>query len=95
LYIIPGDRRLAKEIPLNVAWLWFLNYNLEEAIPNHGVFSKARERFGPQVYQEFFRDTLARCKEANLIQGDKAINDATLVKANRFPGICGGQAQIS
>jgi transposase len=82
LYDIPSERRLAKEIPLNIAWLWFLHYDLEEATPNHSVLSKARERFGIELYRKCFLQVVALCRQANLIQGDKVVIDATIVKAN-------------
>lgn len=82
LYDIPSERRLAQEIPLNLGWLWFLHYNLEELTPNHSVLSKARNRFGKELYHEFFRRIVALCQGAGLIRGDKVVVDATLVKAN-------------
>jgi transposase len=82
LYNVPSERRLAKEIPLNLAWLWFLQYNLAEATPNHSVLSKARSRFGREVYYQFFQRTIRLCQDAGLIQGDKVVMDATLMQAD-------------
>src|SRR5881397_3878721 len=47
LYGIPSERRLAEEIRLNLGYMWFLGYDLDEAPPDHSVLSKARRRFGP------------------------------------------------
>jgi hypothetical protein len=82
LYNIPSERRLAKEIPLNLAWLWVLQYNLAEDTPNHSVLSKARSRFGRQVYYQFFQRTVKLCQGVGLIKGDKVVMDATLIKAD-------------
>ena len=46
LYGITGERRLAEECRLNLAWRWFLGYDLDERPPDHSVLSKARARFG-------------------------------------------------
>jgi transposase len=51
LYGLPSERRLAEEVELNLAYRWFLGYDLDEATPNHSVLSKARRRFGPGVYE--------------------------------------------
>jgi transposase len=46
LYGLASERRLAQEVELNLAYRWFLGYDLDEATPNHSVLSKARRRFG-------------------------------------------------
>jgi transposase len=50
LYGLPSERRLVEEIQVNLAYRWFVGYDLDEAIPDHSVLSKARRRFGPTVY---------------------------------------------
>ena len=45
LYGITSERQLAEEIRLNLAYLWFLGYDLDEAPPDHNILSKARVRF--------------------------------------------------
>jgi transposase len=44
LYGITSERRLMEEIQVNLAYRWFLGYDLDEAIPDHSVLSKARVR---------------------------------------------------
>jgi len=46
LYGITSECRLMSEIQVNLAYRWFLNYDMDEAIPDHSVLSKARARFG-------------------------------------------------
>src|SRR5262245_9074172 len=53
LYGITSERRLAEEVRLNLAFLWFLGYDLDEPTPDHSALSKARRRFGVTVYQAF------------------------------------------
>lgn len=56
LYGITSERQLVHEIELNLAYRWFVGYDLDEDIPDHSVLSKARQRFGPTVYQAFFTE---------------------------------------
>jgi transposase len=37
-----GGRQLAKDMAVNLAYRWFLGYDLDEETPNHSVLSKAR-----------------------------------------------------
>lgn len=82
LYSITSERKLADEIPLNMAYLWFLGYDIGEKTPDHSVLSKARARFGISLYQAFFQCVVKLCEEKGLIKGDKLFLDATYVKAN-------------
>ena len=50
LYGITSERRLAEELRLNLAFMWFVGYALDEPTPDHSVLSKARRRFGVTVY---------------------------------------------
>jgi transposase len=82
LYGLASERRLAQEVELNLAYRWFLGYDLDEATPNHSVLSKARRRFGKQVYEEFFRRVVLQCEAAGLIEGTTLYLDSTLVPAS-------------
>ena len=82
LYGLPSERRLAQEVELNLAYRWFLGYDLDEETPNHSVLSKARRRFGKQVYEEFFRQVVLQCQMAGLIDGTTIYLDSTLVPAS-------------
>lgn len=54
-----------------VLFNWFIGYELDEAIPDHSVLSKARRRFDPTVYEAFFTEIVRRCEQAGLIRGDR------------------------
>src|SRR5438128_11276719 len=56
LYGITSERRLAEEIRLNLAYRWFIGYDLDETPPDHSVLSKARARFGVTTYLAFFTE---------------------------------------
>jgi transposase len=82
LYNIPSERRLCEEASLNLAWRWFLGYELDEPIPDHSVLTKARRRFGTKVFEDFFGHIVKLCEERGLIQGDVLFIDSTLSEAN-------------
>jgi len=79
---IQSERSLAKEISLNLAYRWFLGYDLDEATPNHSVLSKARRRYGVEVFQFLFDEVVSQCMTAGLVNGKQAFVDATLIEAN-------------
>jgi transposase len=45
LYNITSERKLAQELKVNLAFMCFLGYDIDEETPNHSVLSKARRRF--------------------------------------------------
>ena len=81
LYGVTSERRLMNEIQVNLAYRWFLGYDLDEAIPDHSVLSKARARFGPEVFEEFFRQSIELCRKAGLLSEGPVYVDSTLVQA--------------
>lgn len=82
LYNIRNERQLCEEAALNLAWRWFLGYELTEPIPDHNVPTKARQRFGPTEYAQFFQRVVGLCGERGLIQGRRVYVDSTLVAAD-------------
>jgi transposase len=82
LYGIASERRLMEEIQVNLAYRWFLGYDLDEAIPDHSVLSKARVRFGMEVFEAFFNQSVDLCQQAGLVRGEAAFLDSTLIQAN-------------
>jgi hypothetical protein len=62
--------------------LRFLDYGLDEKIPDHSVLSKARARWGKEVFESLFVRTVAQCVEAGLVDGKKLHVDASLVDAD-------------
>jgi len=94
LYGLPSERRLMEEIRVNLAYRWFVGYDLDEAIPDHSVLSKARRRFGPPIYEAFFTDVVRQCERAGLIRGDRLFMDSTLVAAQADLGRDGSRELI-
>src|SRR4028119_1593051 len=94
LYGLPSERRLVEEIRVNLAYRWFVGYDLDEAIPDHSVLSKARRRSGPTIYEAFFTDVVRQSERAGLIRGDRLFLDSTLVAAHADLGRVGSRELI-
>src|SRR5215469_5714617 len=46
VFAIRSERQICREVQVNLAYRWFCNLGLEDAIPDHSAFSRARnERF--------------------------------------------------
>jgi transposase len=82
LYNVRSERELMDTIPLRLDWLWFLGYDLDSEVANHSVLSKARARWGVEVFKEFFERIVWQCVEAGLVDGSKIFVDSSLVDAN-------------
>ncbi|MGA7274899.1 MAG: transposase, partial [Candidatus Udaeobacter sp.] len=79
---IASERELMEVIGERLDYLWFLDYGLDEKVPDHSVLSKARTRWGKEVFESLFVRTVAQCVEAGLVDGSKLYVDASLVDAD-------------
>jgi transposase len=79
---VKSERELVRIIPLRIDYLWYLGYGLEDEVPDHSVLSKARARWGEEVFKGLFQKTVTKCLEAGLIDGSKLHVDSSLVRAN-------------
>ena len=82
LYGITSERRLARELSLNLGYRWFLGYDFDQPTPDHSVLSKARARFGPEVFETFFRRSIDLCRDAGLLEEGPVYVDSTLIQAS-------------
>jgi hypothetical protein len=55
---------------------------LDDTVPNHSVLSKARKRWGQEVFVALFSRVVAQCVRAGLVEGTKIHADSSLVDAN-------------
>jgi len=79
---IKSERELMEVIGERLDYLWFLDYGLDEKIPDHSVLCKARTRWGKEVFESLFVRTVAQCVEAGLADGSKLHVDASFIDAN-------------
>jgi Transposase domain (DUF772) len=92
---ITRERRLADEGRLNLAWRWFLGYDLDERRPDHAVLSKARRRLGVTVDQACCAEIVRQCERAGRIRGDRRYLDSPLVEATAGLESLGSRALVA
>ena len=79
---IKSERALTAQLPLRLDWLWFCGYDLDEKTPDHSVISKARRRWGMEVFAGFFDNILSQCVDAGLVEGETIHVDSSTIDAN-------------
>jgi len=92
-FAIRSERRLCSEVQVNLVYRWFCKLGIEDKIPDHSVFSRARhERFRESnALRRVFEGVVAMCIAAGLVGGEAFSIDASLIKADagrkkRVPG---------
>jgi len=93
VFALRSERRLCSEVQVNLAYRWFCKLSVEDQIPDHSVFSRARhERFRESdALRQVFECVVAMCIAAGLVGGEAFSVDASLIKADvdktkRVPG---------
>jgi transposase len=81
-YNMDSERQLMRDVQVNLAYRWYLGYDLDEQIPDHSILSKARRRFGSAFFEQLFDFALGRCQDAALVSGQNVLIDSTIVQAN-------------
>lgn len=93
VFALRSERRLCAEVQVNLAYRWFCKLGIEDKIPDHSVFCRARhERFRESdALRRVFEGVVAMCIAAGLVGGEAFSIDASLIKADvdkmkRLPG---------
>ena len=79
---VPSERALMSRFPMRLDWLWFCGYDVDDEIPDHSVLSKARRRWGKEIFAEFFQRILGQCVEAGLVDGEVVHVDSSMIDGN-------------
>jgi transposase len=79
---IPRVRELMRQVQVNLAYRWFIGYELTERLPDHSTLSRALDRFGDQVFNDLFERSVAQCQGSGLIEGRVLHVDATSIRAD-------------
>ena len=93
VFALRSERRLCSEVQVNLAYRWFCKLSVEDQIPDHSVFCRARhERFRKSdALRRVFEGVVAMCIAAGFVGGEGFSVDASLIKADvdkkkRVPG---------
>ena len=78
------NARWCREGQLNLAYRWFCGLGIEDDIPDHSAFSRARNaRFrDSDIFRHVFEQVVGTCIAAGLVGGEGFAVDASLIEAD-------------
>ena len=84
VFAIRSERALCRDVRVNLAYRWFCGLSIEDKIPDHSAFSRARnDRFGASdVFRSVFERVVGACIAAGLVGGEGFAVDASLIMAD-------------
>jgi len=84
VFAIRSERLICREVQVNPACRWFCKLGIEDTIPDHSAFSRARnERFREgDVFRRMFERGVEGCIAAGLVGGEGFAVDASLIQAD-------------
>jgi transposase len=92
---IRSERAVCRDVQVNLAYRWFCGLSIEDKIPDHSAFSRARhERFGEsEMFRRVFERVVQACIAAGLVGGEGFAVDASLIvaDANKQRSIAGSE----
>ena len=84
VFAIRSERALCREVRVNLAYRWFCGLGIEDTIPDHSAFSRARnERFrDSNIFRRVFEHVVGACIAAGLVGREGFAVDASLIQAD-------------
>jgi transposase len=84
VFAIRSERMICREVQVNLAYRWYCRLGIEDQVPDHSAFSRARrERFrASDALRRVFERVVAICIAAGLVGGEAFSIDASLIKAD-------------
>src|SRR6266568_2508031 len=84
VFAIRSERALCRDVRVNLAYRWFCGLSIEDKIPYHSAFSRARnERFRDSgIFRQVFERVVEACIAAGLVGGEGFAVDASLIAQN-------------
>src|SRR6476660_7136182 len=84
VFAIRSERALCRDVRVNLAYRWFCGLSIEDKIPDHSAFSRARnERFrNSDIFRSVFERVVGACIGAGLVGGEGFAVDASLIVAD-------------
>src|SRR6266403_156065 len=96
-YSVRSERMLIEQLQYNLLFRWFVGMEMDEAVWNHAVFSKNRERLlNEEIAEGFFQRVLERAKPH--MSDEHFTVDGTLIEAwaivRTFVGVKGATVAV-
>src|ERR1700745_3342111 len=84
IFAIRSERAICRDVQVNLAYRWFCGLSVEDKIPDHSAFSRARhERFrDSDVFRRVVERVFEACIAAGLVGGEGFAVDASLIVAD-------------
>jgi len=79
---IVSDRQLIGHVSMRLDLLYFIDYDIDEALPWHSTLSRTRNLLPNAIFEEAFDRVLGMCIESGLVSGHTQSIDSAYVKAN-------------
>lgn len=81
-YSIRSERQLMEQLRYNLLFRWFVGMAIDDAVWDHSVFSKNRDRLlEHEVIESFFVEVMALADKRNLLSKEHFSVDGTLIQA--------------
>jgi len=84
VFAIRSERALCREVQVNLAYRWFCCLSIEDKVPDHSAFTRARnERFRDgDIFRRVFERVVGACIAKGLVGGKGFAVDASLIAAD-------------
>jgi transposase len=83
LYGIKSLRQTVKEVDMNIAYRWFIGYDIDTPVPHFATISYAfASRFPSEVFEGIFAWILETAVAKGFVKAETIFIDATHIKAN-------------
>lgn len=81
-YSIRSERQLMEQMRYNLLFRWFVGISIDDAVWDHSVFSKNRDRLlEHKVIESFFAEVMMLADKRNLLSKEHFSVDGTLIQA--------------
>jgi transposase len=77
-----SDRRIINTVSMRLDMLYFIGYDIDEALPWFSTLSRTRKLYGEQLFKQLFKQVLKQCIDKGMVAGKRQAMDSALVKAN-------------
>jgi len=77
-----SDRRIINTVSMRLDMLYFVGYDIDEALPWFSTLSRTRKLYGEQLFKQLFKQVLKQCIDKGMVAGKRQAMDSAPVKAN-------------
>ena len=79
---ICSDRALERQLSMRLDLRFFIQYDIDESVPDHSTLCKTRKRIPNEIFEEVFNHILKLCVNNGLVDGKIQSIDGAYINAN-------------